>query len=184
MLNSEIEHGPGPVAAALRLALSMVSGERRELVRQAEKLTDAAAILDFLEAHPDVMLATILEERARSCEADMVARLLPRLPANPPEHVAEFAALFLARAREDYTTQVLHVAKRVRDAYPLGLLCLLLGVIDRGEFGLQFVWNVYRHLNREFGSPLDQAPLFGLVRYANRRKEAKAVPKEGTHPSH
>ena len=31
MLNSEIEHGPGPVAAALRLALSMVSGERREL---------------------------------------------------------------------------------------------------------------------------------------------------------
>ncbi|MCC6465980.1 MAG: hypothetical protein IT463_11630 [Planctomycetes bacterium] len=179
MLNSEITHGSGIMMKALRVALPLVSRERGALVSQARILTDPNAILEFLADNPDMMVAHTLLERAWACEETMVMPLGALLTSRPEDHVAEFACLFFARAKADYTPHLLQIAPRVRDVYTLGVLCLALGACDRMGLGLRFVWNVYRHLNQLYGSPLDQGPLFGLLGYAERRGTVPISPKGG-----
>jgi len=170
MLDSEITHGSRVMALARKLALPLVGAARRAEVRRAKALSTAGEILAALQAGPDTLVQDVLQERARTCEAEFADLLLGALPAAKDEVLYEFAVLFLARAKGDYAARVYTAALATRDAYCLSLLCLLLGVIDRAEVALPFVWNVYHHLAGVFGPPVDQGALRGLIRYAERRQ--------------
>ncbi len=148
------------------LARKIVTGLTDRAEEEALRINgekDPEVLLKLLRSKCDPINYAILREKVLEHEEELMPKIVEMLISSGNDVFIEHAARIIPRCKVNYSNDLLHILKEIRNPYALSLMCIVIGFIGEEEV-IPIIHHNYTQLKGLYmNENYEQGPLLALA---------------------